>query len=1239
MRRPVAQGSVALALTALLAATGAAPATATGPEGEARLTSPSPSKSAVAAHTVRLITGDSVVVTGTGDQRIVTFAPDADSPGGVAEIQQYGTDITVIPEEVRPLLEAGTLDARLFDIDGLIAQGYADGADLPLIVRRSKASAPLPAGAEPVRKVAALDATAAVVEAPRTGAFWKELRSAAKGASAKRLSGGVEKVWLDGRVRATLAESVPQIGAPDAWAKGFDGKGVRVAVLDTGVDSTHPDLVGRVSEARNFTETADAVDHHGHGTHVASTVGGTGAASGGRNKGVAPGADLMVGKVLNDAGQGSDSSVLGGMEWAAHSGAKVISMSLGADAATDGTDPLSTAVNELTAETGALFVIAAGNTGPGPTTIGSPGSADSALTVAAVDKQDKIASFSSRGPRLRDSALKPDIAAPGVNIVAARAAGTAMGTPADAHYTAASGTSMATPHVAGAAAILAGAHPDWTAAEIKGALMSAADVVGAGAFAEGSGRTDVPAALEQTVWATNASFGTVAPRDKAEPVTRKVTFHNTADRPVTLALTGALTLDATGAVADGALTLGADSVTVPAGGSSEVAVTVAPDLATAYGTYTGTVTATGGEVSAHATVALNRQQPTVKLNFKGVMPDGTAPAAGTSVTLYDLGSDRAPTPIRIGAGGLASAQVQPGRYAIVGHLQQGQEYVSFGIPDIDVKDQDVSVTADGRKAVPIKAKTPERSELRNLILSVGRQSTQQKFGVTSTIVLGRAGGHQWAIPAAKPQDGTFGLTTNRILQSPPIVARAKLPSGTLDLAAESFLSSGRFDGTRSYATVDVGHGSAAELAEHPVEGKLALFREGGEDIYTVLPRLVAAGAAAVMVVNEVDDRQVGAFPAAVPVFGVPKSSGDRVAAALAERPVTIKLTVESHPAYVYGLVRGTADGIAADQTYVPKASELAGIKLKNYSPAADPAALKGSQEGWLGYSETTGRGSGGFGALTFGTTQRVYVNAKDARWQRVAVPLGNGPAMLAPLKPYTAGTTVTEEWFKPVMRAATPSTATSPATGMPASRNDEGMLVQIPVWASASAGSWEGVSVRPGDTNEFRAYRDGQLLGTSPVAYARITGLPSAKSSYRFELDAKRTEAWWGVSTEARTAWTFDSEQPAGVAWETLPLLNADYDLDGVALDSSVEATRTHRLKVTFRNPGTHSRLTGAKIDVSYDGGTTWTTLRSQVTDRTSTVGIKPPRNAKTMSLRVRATNAAGSTLDQTVLNAARVVN
>src|SRR5262249_39405559 len=147
-------------------------------------------------------------------------------------------------------------------------------------------------------------------------------------------------------------------------------------------------------------------------------------------------------------------------------------MSLGTPWPTDGTDPMSRAVNRLTRESGALFVVAAGNSGPGEQTIGSPGAANLALTVGAVDKQDQPAWFSSRGPRFGDGAIKPEITAPGVDIVAARAAGTSLGNLLDEYYTSLDGTSMATPHVAGAAAILVEQHPRWSAARLKARLVS-----------------------------------------------------------------------------------------------------------------------------------------------------------------------------------------------------------------------------------------------------------------------------------------------------------------------------------------------------------------------------------------------------------------------------------------------------------------------------------------------------------------------------------------------------------------------------------------------------------------------------------------------------------------------------------------------------------------------------------------------------------------------------------------------
>ena len=179
--------------------------------------------------------------------------------------------------------------------------------------------------------------------------------------------------------------------------------------------------------SKNFTDSAGAPsDVHGHGTHTASTVGGSGAASDGAKKGVAPETQLLIGKVLSDNGGGSDSMIIAGMEWAVAQGADVVSMSLGSHGAPAAcNDPMSSAAEELATTSATLFVIAAGNTGPANNTVSSPGCAPGVLTVGAVDRDDVPASFSSRGPTAVDHTLKPEIAAPGVGISAARRAGAA----------------------------------------------------------------------------------------------------------------------------------------------------------------------------------------------------------------------------------------------------------------------------------------------------------------------------------------------------------------------------------------------------------------------------------------------------------------------------------------------------------------------------------------------------------------------------------------------------------------------------------------------------------------------------------------------------------------------------------------------------------------------------------------------------------------------------------------------
>ena len=327
-------------------------------------------------------------------------------------------------------------------------------------------------------------------------------------------------------------------------------------MLDTGVDETHPDLAEQVAETRSFVPGETVTDVNGHGTHVASTIAGTGAASDGKEKGVAPGADLAIGKVLDDAGSGAESWIIEGMEWAAGR-ADVVSMSLGSQEASDGTDPMALAVDALSESTGALFVIAAGNYGR-VSGIGSPGAAQSALTVGAVDGADERAYFQDMGPRLGDAVVKPEIVAPGVDVLAARSSAS----DGDGPYVSLSGTSMATPHVAGAAAIIAQQHPDWTGAQIRDALVSTAKpLAGQTAYQVGGGRLDVPSATFGDVVATaSVELGYHAwPSDDDAPVDRTITYTNLTDADVTLDLSEAVTADDLSPAPDALVTLSADA--------------------------------------------------------------------------------------------------------------------------------------------------------------------------------------------------------------------------------------------------------------------------------------------------------------------------------------------------------------------------------------------------------------------------------------------------------------------------------------------------------------------------------------------------------------------------------------------------------------------------------------------------------------------------------------------------------
>ena len=297
----------------------------------------------------------------------------------------------------------------------------------------------------------------------------------------------VEQVWEDLPVHAFLDVSAPLIRAPQVWEAGISGRGIKIAVLDTGLDPDHADFQGRIINGADFSG-GGVRDRNGHGTHVTGIAAGGGA----KYRGVAPEASIIAVKVLDDHGAGMMSDIIAGLEWASQQRAHVINISLGSSEPSDGTDALSTAC-DLVAQQGIVICVAAGNDGPGPGTIGSPGSARGVITVGATNDRDAIVSFSSRGPTL-DGRTKPDIMMPGQSIVSCRAANTSLGSVVESGYVSASGTSMSTPHAAGAAALLLQAMPNLSPADVRARFATAARDLGLAPNAQGAGRVDVAAA-------------------------------------------------------------------------------------------------------------------------------------------------------------------------------------------------------------------------------------------------------------------------------------------------------------------------------------------------------------------------------------------------------------------------------------------------------------------------------------------------------------------------------------------------------------------------------------------------------------------------------------------------------------------------------------------------------------------------------------------------------------------------
>nr|WP_238345410.1 S8 family serine peptidase [Actinopolymorpha cephalotaxi] len=1173
------------------------------------------------------------------------------------------------------MLQADVLDPALFDVTALAKQGYDDAASpsLPLIVTYPKKTAKtlrtkaIP-GERDRRVLDSVDGVATKVakdEVTKLGNAVFELAEAAQKSGRRTTSltaaqagplAGVRKIWLDARVRVALDQSTRQIHAPAAWDAGYTGKGVKVAVLDTGIDTTHPDLAGRVSAAHNFTDDPDTNDGFGHGTHVASIVGGSGAASDGARKGVAYGADLLNGKVLNSEGNGALSWVIAGMEWAAgDEHADIVNMSLGSDPTEFGSSLVTAAVDRLSNEDGTLFVVAAGNRGCDGCVL-SPGDAPSALTVGAVDRQDRLADFSSRGPGPVNLALKPDITAPGVGIWAARAKDGKLG--GSGPYLQLSGTSMASPHVAGAAALLSQARPDMTWQELKAALMSTAvPTPGLREYEQGAGRVDVGRVLKSPVLAEQGSldFGiiTLKAAGGTEPVARKLAYRNVSEQPVTLDLHSQLR-DQDGAEVDYA-SVEPSQLTVAPGTVGTATVTLDPGTAK-VGKYTGTVVADSPQVpSLHTPIGFVGKPQLFDLRLRGIARDGrpSRPGIGGAVADGSLGSPVVDVQTGASRWDYCASQdpkqelclrVHVGTYSVLAYIDTrpaGEPAdASFPIAPVStalVGDPELRIsgnttlTLDARKAVEVKVSTPANPEARanpGGAVELKWSRVAADGTVVSDAVVNNPGAQAEERFFVQPMDGvsagSFEATSRMRLEAPNVTMSVP---GAKDVKLDpqyyrmDWFSNHSWEfpvlkGAATIPVVDAGEGRPADLAGLDLKGAVALVRRT-DDVPVAVQSNAAADAGARLVAIYNDDPGSNSNPGGsadlqlkVPTVHLTGTEGGTLLALLGKGRLTVRAGGNMASPYVYDLVFAEGNRVPGKLDYRVAPKDLVRVDENLHSLATENISYS---EGSFAFGPTD-TSSLTFMRPVFGAPRsRVVYHVSDPQttWAYTMAtperPYQRGetdpPARLeldTPLTKYARGEHVTQSWLgAPVVPGLNGR--------FPVRRDQDRLILGAPF-----PNVFQGVGLVDADQHFSVAYtvpgQDGidtrvrlsqgdQVLWETAYAPGGLFGyvdLPTGSAdTYRMSFEVANRAPWAQLSTRSRSEWTFRSGRTDSA--QPVPLLTLGYDV-GVDLRNELRAPvrGAHEVEVTVgHQAGVDIPVNRLTFEASYDDGGRWRHLRT----------------------------------------------
>lgn len=1183
---------------------------------------------------VTLVTGDVVrldtLASGTQQARVITTAPGSSNAG--THTYLHDGDVYVEPASALPLLAARKLDQRLFNVSALVRQGYSDDdrSTLPLIVTyrhgTSLTSKTAPSGVN-LRATFAAARALAVTQPKRTQTSF--LADVLKRSD-------IAKVWLDARTHANRPDLTRKAANHSAAGTRSpnDGTGSTIAILDTGIDASHPDFAGRIEAMRDFTGPNDPMDRLGWGTHSASVAAGSGAASGGQYAGAAPGAHLAVGKVYDDTGLGYESWAIAGLEWAAASGADVIDVNV-AGAISSGKDPLTQALDTLSEESDALFVVPTGQNGheePGTSNVNAPGAAAAALTVGGIDASTGSWWDQSRhGVMAHRGAVKPELTAPAVGVIGAVPGG---------GYASAYSTIPAGAYAAGAAAVLHAAHPDWTPSLLKATLISTAmPVEESSAFTVGGGAVDLSRATAQPVTVDQGvtSFGHMTRPYRPDQLRqqRKLTYQNHAKKALTLNLSTNLA----------GSTLHPSTVNLAPGASAEVTVTLDATTLTA-GEYSGRVTATGPTGALATAVAFVKQDNTVDVTLRMLDRDGRPGSGRARVTSYhdDDGTyypeDFFFTPDQQEW----TLKLPEGDYNVFGTVgtpdTSGDQFTDMsivGLPKLAVRAPNFTITLDARTAVPMTLSTPKPSSTHNLSIRWDRgdpgdpqifEEWQSDMTVGTPLRMSMS-------PTEKVTDAKFAVTTMWDAGVPLLQARSS--RGRL----KAWFTGGPLsDGRHRYRLVD------ADAQPKQLAGAVALVQQPSDmPLDALVHNLAQAGAAAVAVYPADAGELIPMLNGPeVVTMSLPRSEGLELRSATQRPGAWIELTETPRSPYAYDVSFVENRQIGRDLGYRVRPSDVATVATRIYSSGTGQG-----ESGWI-VSQHKNRSCDCTSAPvadkvpTLGYTRTQYLTADRDVQAATAWQFEAEYALVRPrdFPTYRRGDHTTLEFLKAPYSPGV-SGGHQPNSQRGTTRQGDVIAFNYAAFTDA-AGNWLG-SLPDASVSTTLYADDTELYGT-PLTYGEVP-VPATSNRYRLVSDVTNTGSVVGLMSSAHTEWTFRSAH-TGEDPKVLPLLDIDYtDISDArsgrsALDYTNSARRGDRVSLDLsiaHQPGSSAgAVDRVSVQFSDDDGETWQNAAVEKhPGGRYTATYSHPYKGEFVSLKVHATDTDGNTTDQTLTHAYRL--